>query len=121
MKHLKKFNETHTTDVCVMDDIKDILHDLEDVKYTYPYSRIISHIEDNVVTLYDHRLSPFIIEDLDDVVGRIKDYLKTNGIYYKITYQDKSSHYFTKKDDFNKYARWHPTAKSIKITINKKK
>lgn len=110
MKHLKKFN-----DINVMDDIKDILLELEDVEYTYKYTRIVKNIEDNVITLYDTRLSPFIISDLDDIIGRIEDFLKISRIDYEISYHDENSHYFSKKGD--KHAMWHPTTKSIKIII----
>lgn len=115
MRHIKPINEFNTDVDILLLDIKDILLDLEDVEFSYHYTKILTHIEGNTITLYDHRRSPFVISDLDETIDRIKEYLKMNGRKCVISYGYKSSHYFTKKGD--KFAKHHPTTESIKITI----
>jgi hypothetical protein len=117
MKYLNSFSESwkwrlkssFLTDE-VKEDIRDIFLEFDDIKYHY--NTVIKYkIIDNIISIYDEKHSPILFSDIKDVIGRIKDYLKINGYFYKTDMLGRSSHYFDGK--------WNTTVDGIEITVNK--
>jgi hypothetical protein len=75
----------------------------------YKNTKIEYKIIDNVISIYDHKHSPFLISDISDVIHRLIDFLGQNNLFYKRELFGRSSHYFNGK--------WNKTVEEVEITI----
>ena len=121
MKYIKLF-ENESWDIEIPQHIK---NDLEDI--CWEMDEINIQHGAHVGSYFDHRFdwglnalqiwqspngSIFSVENVDEVIERIKTFLKMNNYKYKIQYLNESSHYYSL---YGKVPSFHRTASRIII------
>ena len=112
MKHLKRFNESHTD---IIQNVKDILLPINDMGYDISVNHYIINGDTNqliirVVTYVDEPL--LITDEVKEEFMRMKDYLHSEGynsidaLYYIATPGAMSSREIKEFDRFMKYESW---------------
>lgn len=116
MKYLKTFESNwkwrqkreFITDK-IREDIDDIFLEFDFVKFGYSGIKMKYSVSENIISIFDRKHSSFILSDVEEVVERLKEFLKINGFFIKVNILGKNRHWSTNE----------VTASRIEIEVNR--